>query len=101
MPDKFVTPEPMPTPLENEVLAILIEECSEVIQRATKMQRFGINEVQPGQELTNAERLSDEVGDLLETIRLAGSVKIVHRLRLPAAQDRKAAKLEQFMQHNS
>ena len=63
---KFVSPYPPPTPYERELLEILIEECAEVQQRATKMLRFGVKEIQPGQNLTNAQRLAREYGDLIE-----------------------------------
>jgi hypothetical protein len=63
---RFVSPSPLPTPYQRELLTILMEECAEVTQRASKMIRFGITEVQPGQKLNNRERLSLEVGNLLE-----------------------------------
>jgi hypothetical protein len=40
------------------------EEANEVAQRVSKALRFGLNEVQPDQPLTNAERLVDEFHDL-------------------------------------
>jgi NTP pyrophosphatase (non-canonical NTP hydrolase) len=46
------------------LLTILAEECAEVAQRASKAARFGLAEVQPGQDQTNAQRLIDEVNDL-------------------------------------
>ena len=49
----------------DHLLDILIEECAEVIQRATKAKRFGILEVQPEQELTNGRRIAYEVCDLV------------------------------------
>lgn len=52
------------------LLSCLIEECAEVIQRATKVQRFGLHEVQPEQSLTNEVRLRIEVADLMATLRL-------------------------------
>ena len=47
------------------LLICLAEECGEVDQRATKALRFGLDECQPGQNLTNRERLLDELDDLL------------------------------------
>jgi NTP pyrophosphatase (non-canonical NTP hydrolase) len=46
------------------LLACLAEECAEVAQRATKALRFGMDEVQSGQQLTNAERITAELVDL-------------------------------------
>lgn len=47
------------------LLDILIEECAEVIQRATKAKRFGLLEVQPEQEQNNLERLIYELNDVV------------------------------------
>ncbi len=43
---------------------LLSEECSELSQRASKLSRFGWDEVQPGQELNNFERLMGEKVDV-------------------------------------
>lgn len=52
------------------LLNVLIEECAEVIQRATKAKRFGLWEIQPEQRLTNQERLVYELNDLVATADL-------------------------------
>lgn len=49
----------------DHLLDILIEECAEVIQRATKAKRFGLEEVQPEQPLTNNQRIVYELNDVL------------------------------------
>lgn len=50
---------------ETEILlCCLAEECAEVSQRVSKALRFGLQEVQPGQPLTNAERITAELTDL-------------------------------------
>lgn len=46
------------------LLTIAAEECSEIAQRISKAIRFGLKEVQPGQERTNAERIMVEFADL-------------------------------------
>jgi hypothetical protein len=48
----------------DHLLVIAAEECNEIAQRISKALRFGFNEVQPGQELDNAERIRREVVDL-------------------------------------
>jgi len=50
---------------QDHLLIILAEECAEVAQRASKALRFGISETQPGQPFTNADRLTQEMGDLV------------------------------------
>ena len=47
------------------LITIFGEEGSEVAQRASKILRFGVDEVQPGQVKTNAERLVDEYADII------------------------------------
>lgn len=47
------------------LLFILAEEGAEVAQRASKAARFGIDEVQEGQPLTNEERIWYEFSDLI------------------------------------
>ena len=61
---KFISPEKPPEGIERELLIILMEEAAEVIQRASKALRFGVNEIQEGQPLTNAERVVYEMADL-------------------------------------
>lgn len=47
------------------LLTKLMEECAEVSQRASKQIQFGKLEIQNGQNLTNGQRLHDELVDLL------------------------------------
>jgi NTP pyrophosphatase (non-canonical NTP hydrolase) len=51
-------------------LICLAEECNEVGQRVHKALRFGLMEVQAGQNLTNAERIVEELKDLLSVAEL-------------------------------
>ena len=54
-----------------QYLCLLIsEECNEVGQRASKLSRFGHDEVQPGQTLDNFERLRGEKVDLMVVYHL-------------------------------
>lgn len=50
----------------------VMEECDEVSQRVSKLLRFGATETQPGQTLTNRERIIDEVNDLVAVLDMAG-----------------------------
>lgn len=51
----------------------LMEEASEVSQRASKIIQFGMEEVQSGQSLTNRERLNEELQDLEAIIDMLNS----------------------------
>lgn len=97
-PDRFISPMPLPTPREREILNIIIEECAEIQHRACKALRFGMGEVQPGQTLTNAERLADEIGDFGGILELADAEGIVSEDRVLAASAVKRRKLEKYMQ---
>lgn len=69
---------------EQHLLTILAEECAEVVQRATKAIRFGLDESQPGQR-DNRKRLENELGDLLGMVDMLG---------LTPSAERRAAKPE-------
>lgn len=96
--DRYVSPCPPPTPRQREILDILIEECAEVIQRATKMLRFGVEEVQPQQHLTNKDRLSFELGDLKAIVNEAIEARLADRATIENSAVAKRRKLERYMQ---
>ena len=73
MINKFISPVPLPTNYEKELLVIFMEECNEASHRASKVFRFGVTETQPGQNLSNKDRLSQEIGDLL------GMIDVLHQ----------------------
>jgi NTP pyrophosphatase (non-canonical NTP hydrolase) len=52
------------------LLSIVAEEAVEVAQRATKALRFGVHEAQPGQELSNLQRMRGELCDLLAAFEM-------------------------------
>lgn len=86
------------------LLAQVAEEAVEIAQRATKALRFGLEEVQPGQELNNADRILREYLDLLTVLELLAAESPVFRqanrdvLPLkPELCEAKRKKLEEFM----
>lgn len=84
------------------LLACLAEECVEVAQRATKAMRFGLKEVQPGQELDNAQRIAEELHDLegvLMMLYQRGVLKKPDALTALTRATTKAAKVEKFMRY--
>lgn len=95
---KFLSPEKPPEGLHRELLTILAEECCEVGQRVSKSLRFGVTEVQPGQSLSNQDRLSDEVGDLLAMIDTLIDRGLLSPDRISEAKLSKRAKLYRYLQ---
>lgn len=58
---------------EEYLLVCLSEECSEVIQRINKAQRFGLEEIQesnPDEKRNNRERIIYELRQLITTVSM-------------------------------
>ena len=79
------------------LLSCLAEECTEVGQRVSKALRFGLSEVQPGQPLTNAERIAGELIDLLAVVGMLEDQGVLDVPRDPVAITRKKEKVLKFM----
>lgn len=77
-----------------EALAILQEECAEVIQAVSKIQRFGIDSSWNGR--TNRQALQSEVGDVLAMIGLLLKAGVLNEDRVLEAKDCKMTKLKQW-----
>ncbi len=85
---------------KEHLLTILSEECSETAPRASKAIRFGLTEIQPGQPLTNTERLINEFNDmfaLMEMLRSEGCLDIIlHSGKIEA----KKLQVEHYLKHS-
>jgi NTP pyrophosphatase (non-canonical NTP hydrolase) len=73
---------------EHEALTILMEECGEVIQEASKIIRFNQG------ELINIVRLSKEIGDLMVMIEILHNVGLVDESVIENAMKEKREKLK-------
>lgn len=82
------------------LLVILMEECAEVAQRASKALRFGLGEVQPDQAETNAERLALEVDDLGAVAKMLRDAEAL-RDGDPFARQFKREKVEKFLRYSA
>lgn len=98
MSDRFVSWGTPVTAHERELLTILIEECSEVQQCATKAMRFGLDEIQPEQPHTNVQRLAHEIGDLVEVIARLTSIGVLAQSEIDAGRAHKVKQLAKYMQ---
>lgn len=98
MPERFISPCPPPTARQREILEIIIEECAEVQQRATKALRFGLGEIQPGQPDTNSARLSGEIGDLSAILDMGVREGVISARLIAYQRALKERKLAKYMQ---
>jgi NTP pyrophosphatase (non-canonical NTP hydrolase) len=55
---------------KEHLLLIAMEECNEVAHRISKALRFTLDEVQPGQDLNNAQRIHQEFNDLMAVMQM-------------------------------
>ena len=98
--DKFISPGDPPKGYERELLEILAEECAEVIQRVQKAQRFGLDEIQPGQGASNAVRISEEVGDVMATIELLLENATLETADIERGTQNKRHRLTKYLQNS-
>lgn len=98
MSNRYVTQHPLPTDHERELLVILMEECAEIQYHCAKAIRFGLADAAPGQNDTNRQRISDEVGDLLAVIDLLAKAMVVIKERVKESQANKIERLAKYMQ---
>lgn len=84
---------------QEHLLTIAMEECCEVAHRLSKLLRFGGDEVQPGQLLTNRERVSEEFADLLAVLAMSGID--VDSPWVHSAADAKRRKVEHFLKYSA
>jgi len=84
--------------LQEHLLTCLAEECVETAQRITKALRFGLHEVQPGQALSNLDRIGLEHGDFLAVKQLLSEQGIEIRANLDHIAEKKL-KVLKFAQY--
>lgn len=81
---------------EQNLLTRLAEECAETSQRATKGILFGLDEVQIGQDLTNAQRLIYEFNDIYAIMLLLQKEGFIGDFIDNDAIERKMEKLKKY-----
>lgn len=85
---------------QEHMILLLMEECAEISEacgkigvRASKILRFGANEVQAGQLQDNTQRLIAELADLAGTLEYLADVGIINREQI----DAKKSKISKFL----
>jgi NTP pyrophosphatase (non-canonical NTP hydrolase) len=79
-----------------EALHILQEECAEVIQAISKINRFGIDNSKPGVEKSNRQHLEEEIGDLLAMVEILAQDLVIDTTELEKAKMAKFEKLKKW-----
>lgn len=85
------------------LLSHLAQECCEVAIRCTKAQHFGLDEVQPEQGMTNAERIAEELCDLyamVEELQTAGLLPVFSERDKQARIGAKQRKAQNFRNYS-
>ena len=83
------------------VMALLTEECAEVIQAVSKINRFGLDNSWNG--VTNKEALITEIGDVLAIIivLLAETDINISKEQIDSAIEKKLLKLKEFLPYET
>jgi len=98
MTDRYVSPHPLPTPHQAELLTVLSEEAAEIVVAASKLKRFGRDDGYPGTTRTNGSDLGAEIGDLEELVDRIVRAGLTTREAIAAGKERKARKLAVYLQ---
>lgn len=85
------------------LLTILSEECAEVIQEISKALRFGLEEIYPEKGITNSERITAELHDIIavvEMLRNEGCLEREDIIKVLAAIKVKQGKIEEYLRYS-
>ena len=99
-PEKYISPPHVRqcTEAERELYEKLAEECLEAAHRVLKLVKFGIDEVQPGQDQNNMERLESELGDVLAAMEVLQERDLLDGTRIGARIPVAAERLRKYQQ---
>lgn len=87
------------TPAEAERLALLIEECGEVIQAACKILRHGYESRHPTTLIHNRADLEKELGDLQAALLLLVRADDIDFEHVEMFRDDKIANVRRYLHH--
>lgn len=88
------------TPAEDELLAVLAEECAEVIQIISKIQRHGLRNYHPESREVNAYTLEREMGDVRAAMKLVCEAGIARESTIHLLADEKLKHIERHLHHS-
>ncbi len=83
------------------LLTILSEECVETAQRVSKAIRFTLDEVQPEQDLTNAQRIVYELNDIMAVMEILQEEGIFGEFINRKMIDKKKLKVAKYLAYST
>lgn len=78
----------------------LIEECSEVSKDCCKALTFGLNDKEPGQELTNKEKIFNEFNDLVAVMAMLKDENVFKELFNDELIAKKQIKVNKYLNYD-
>ena len=98
-PERYITPNALPTAHQREILTILAEECNEAAIAASKMMRFGKDDHNPyNPSEPNAAVLGREIGELYHMVARAIVLGLIDPKDISRGLEIKERKLAQYLQ---
>lgn len=86
---------------EEHLLVILAEECNELAKESAKALRFGLNNGEPGKNITNRERITIEFNDLFSVVKMCVDEGILNLDIIDIEQiDDKRIKVEKYLEYS-
>jgi len=83
--------------MTTEALHLLIEECAETIQAATKALRHGLANKHPVSKQTNSTGLTSEIGDIFAAVEILMQLKVLRPKAVDEARQKKLAKIGRWL----
>jgi len=87
------------TPAEAERLAILSEECGEVIQIIGKILRHGYKSSHPEGGPTNRKLLAFEIGDVITAVLMMTEIEDINNNIIDERVEYKLEKIKKYLHH--
>lgn len=87
------------SPEHAEALALIAEECAEVIQAIGKILRHGLASHHPDSHITNYLTLQRETGDLLAALQIGEVQGMIDWRTVILARDLKLVKVAKYLHH--
>jgi hypothetical protein len=83
------------------LLTTLMEECAETAQRASKAIRFTLDEVQPVQDMNNAQRIVYEFNDIVAVMEILQEDGVIEKVIDRESIEKKKAKIAKYLDYSA